>query len=151
MTITSALLTGIPGLRECVVCDVAGQAPAPEDAKNPQEMRVAVSAAVARDMAAVSSLLGLGTLEILSITGTQPAWVIAFRHQSLIVTEVDSDHSVRKVELALKETDWLAATEWVLSDSDIEYLPSPQSKPRENPERPGEGSGKSPARSNGLT
>ena len=150
MTITSALLTGIPGVRECVVCDVGGHVPAPEDAKNPQETKVAVGSMVARELAQASALLGLGALEILSITGSQPAWVIAFRRQSLVVAEVEFEHSVRKVEHALKETDWLATTEWVLSDSDIEYIPSSQAKPTEGAEPPGARPGKSP-RSPGLT
>jgi len=128
MTIMSALLAGIPDVRECVVYDVKGQVPTLENAKTPQEL--------AADLADVSELLGLGSLEMLSITGTQPAWVVAFRLQSLIVAEVDFDHPVRKVEQALRETDWLAATEWVLSDSDIEYLPSPQLQPKEAAERP---------------
>lgn len=151
MTTTSALLTGIPGVRECVVCDVDGHVPAAGDAKNSQEMRVAVGSNVAHHLSTVSELLGLGSLEILSITGTEPAWVIAFRLQSLAVAEVESDYSVRKVEQAFKETNWLAATEWVLSDSDIEYLPSPQTKPKENSDGPGSGQGKSPAPSDRLT
>jgi hypothetical protein len=136
MTIMSALLAGIPDVRECVVYDVKGQVPTLENAKTPQELQLAVSSKVAADLADVSELLGLGSLEMLSITGTQPAWVVAFRLQSLIVAEVDFDHPVRKVEQALRETDWLAATEWVLSDSDIEYLPSPQLQPKEAAERP---------------
>jgi hypothetical protein len=137
MTISSVVLTGIPGVHECTVCDSTERVPAPENAKTSQELRLAVCSHVAREFETISALLGLGASEVLSITGTQPAWVVAFRLQSLIVTEVEPDHSVRKVEQALKTTDWLTTSEWLLSDSDIEYLPTSESSPNANTEQPG--------------
>ena len=149
MTISSVVLTGIPGVHECTVCDSTERIPAPESAKSGQEMRLAVCSRVAREFDNISHLLGLGAPEVLSITGTQPAWVVAFRLQSLLVTEVDPDHSVRKVEQALKTTDWLATSEWLLSDSDIEYLPTSESSPNTNTEQSAVRRGDSSARGNG--
>ena len=149
MTISSVVLTGIPGVHECTVCDSTDRIPAPESAKTSKELRLAVCSRVAREIEKISVLLGLGAPEVLSITGTQPAWVVAFRLQSLIVTEVAPDHSVRKVEQALKVTDWLTTSEWLLSDSDIEYLPTSESSPNANTDQPGVRQDGSSARGNG--
>jgi len=149
MTISSVVLNGIPGIHECTVCDSTEPVPAPETAKTSKEMGLAVCSRVAREFEKITDLLGLGAPEVLSITGTQPAWVVAFRLQSLLVTEVHPDHSVTKVEQALKVTDWLATSEWLLSDSDIEYLPTSESSPNANAEQPGVRQNDSPARGNG--
>ena len=148
MANTSSLLTGIPGVRECVVGYLGIDIAQPIAHENRAEERLAVSSIVARELGRVAELTGLGVMEVVSITGKQPAWVIAYRLKSAIVAEVDPCHSISKVEGALRKMDWLAANEWVLSDSDIEYLPPSERAPSTQAQAATRG--KPPDRGNGL-
>ena len=81
------------------------------------------AAALARALGVIGARFELGSPELVTTKGRSRSLVVAYRGESLIAVDVESSRPLKNIESTLREMDWEVASDWVLSDGDIEYLP----------------------------
>jgi hypothetical protein len=121
--VASVVFAAVPGLRACWVGDLDGN-PVDEHGQGENSRGVLLAgAALARALGVIGARLELGSLELVTTKGGSRTLVVAYRGESVIAVDVESSRPLKNIESTLREMDWDVASDWVLSDGDIEYLP----------------------------
>jgi predicted regulator of Ras-like GTPase activity (Roadblock/LC7/MglB family) len=121
--LASAVFAAVPGIRACWVGDLDGN-PVDEQGHGENSRGVLLAAAaLARALGVIGARFELGSPELVTTKGRSRSLVVAYRGESLIAVDVESSRPLKNIESTLREMDWEVASDWVLSDGDIEYLP----------------------------